>query len=220
MRALYTFILLFIAMQTWAARPQKREVVIDTVCHAPLEVVLQMAEMYCRHFQSCPDSLYQWAYVGIDPPDPKKSKNKESRDAIQLHYKDRKYDPVTKTGDVAIDIYVLGARWWKDQHLGTHLVLSQPALAPYPLTALMRATYSGSILHGGHFMMRLEPISDQQTRVHYEFSLTFGKVLSAFISDKTWQNAIEWRFVIILKNLLDCAEHGGVLPQDRPSENG
>ena len=37
MRALYTLILLCLAIQTLAARPQKREVVIDTVCHAPLE---------------------------------------------------------------------------------------------------------------------------------------------------------------------------------------
>ena len=212
MRKIFTSILLCLVALTCAARPQKREVVIDTICHAPLAVVLQLTNTFCRQFQSCPDSLYLWAYKGIEE-DNAETKGKESRSAIQLHYKDRVYDPISKVGDVAIDIYVLGSRWWKDQHLGTRYVLSRPALAPYPLTAHMKATYSGSILHGAHFMMQMEPVSATDTRLHYEFSLTFGKVLAAFISDKIWQNAIEWRFVTILNNIVECAEQeAGTLP--------
>lgn len=215
MRKIVTFILLCLTIPSLAARPQKREVIIDTICHAPLNVMLQLTNTFCRQFQSCPDSLYQWAYKGIDEVDKENPKHKESRNAIQLHYKDREYDPISKVGDVAIDIYVLGSRWWKDQHLGTRYVLSQPAQALYPLTAHMRATYSGSILHGAHFMMQMEPLSDNETRIHYEFSLTFGKVLSAFISDKIWQNAIEWRFVTILKNIVACAEQeANALPNE------
>jgi len=61
----------------------------------------------------------------------------------------------------------------------------------------------------------VEPISPTQTRVHYVFSLTFGRVLSAFIGDKTWRNAIEWRFETICENLIECAETGTVLPKER-----
>ena len=193
-----------------AARPQRREVIMDTICNAPLKEVLKVAERFCIQFQSCPDSLFEWAYLGLAEEEIAKTANKESRDAIQLRYKDRVYDPKLKTGDVAIDIYVLGVRWWKDQHLGTKRVLTRPAKAKYPLTEHMTATYSGSILQGGDFILRMEPVSDTQTRVHYEFSLTFGKVLSSFISDKTWRNAIEWRFETIFENLIECAETGTV----------
>jgi len=198
-------------MTVSAARPQKREVVIDTICNASWQTMLKTMDKFCYQFQACPDSLFKWAYVGTGGQGKlEAAKTKESRDAIQLRYKDRVYDPVYKTGDVAIDIYVLGVRWWKDQHLGTKYVLSRPAKAKFPLTSHLTATYSGAILDGGDIIMRIEPISETQTRVHYEFRLSFGKVLSSFISDKTWQNAIEWRLKRILSNIVEYAETGKV----------
>ena len=197
------------------ARPQHRAVVLDTVCESPLVALLHVVDSFCYQFQACPDSLFGWAYLGMEDRELVENPSKESRSAIQLRYKDRTYDPKTKTGDVAIDVYVLGVRWWKDQHLGTKSVLYRPVNAKYPLTSHMTATYTGSILEDGQFIMRMEPISPTRTRVHYEFSLTFGKVLSAFISDKTWRNAIEWRFETILENLVECAETGTVLPKER-----
>ena len=191
-------------------RPQRREVVIDTVCNSSLNELLKVVERYCYQFQACPDSLFLWAYLGMEEREITESKSKESRDAIQLRYKDRVYDAKHKTGDVAIDIYVLGVRWWKDQHLGTKRVLTRPANAKYPLTDHMTATYTGSILEGGDIIFRMEPISPTQTRLHYEFVLTFGRVLSAFISDKTWRNAIEWRLETICENIVECAETGTV----------
>ena len=206
---------LLLSMYTFAARPQMREVVVDTICNAPLHDMLKTTNKFCYQFQACPDSLFPWAYAGTAEEPTTVKKTKESRDAIQLRYKDRVYDAKNKTGDVAIDIYVLGVRWWKDTHLGTKYRLLRPANAQYPLTAHMTATYSGSLLEGGDFVMRLEPISENQTRVHYEFRLVFGKVLSTFISDKTWHNAIEWRLETILENLVEHAETGTVIQKQR-----
>jgi hypothetical protein len=197
-------------MYTFAARPQMREVVVDTICNAPLHDMLKTTNKFCYQFQACPDSLFPWAYAGTAEEPTTVKKTKESRDAIQLDYKDRTYDPKTKTGDVAIDIYVLGVRWWKDQHLGTKYSLTRPASSHYPLTAHLKATYSGSILEGGDWYFVMEPVSPTRTRLHYEFSITFGRVLSAFISDKMWRNAIEWRFVTILNNLIEYTETGTV----------
>ena len=206
---------LLLSMYTFAARPQMREVVVDTICNAPLHDMLKTTNKFCYQFQACPDSLFPWAYAGTAEEPTTVKKTKESRDAIQLRYKDRVYDAKNKTGDVAIDIYVLGVRWWKDTHLGTKYRLLRPANAQFPLTAHMTATYSGSLLEGGDFVMRLEPISENQTRVHYEFRLVFGKVLSTFISDKTWHNAIEWRLETILENLVEHAETGTVKQKQR-----
>ena len=215
MKRFFSLTLLAVVALLSFARPQSREVVIDTICNAPIEKMLAVTDSFCYQFQACPDSLFKWAYLGLGEEEVQVAKTKESRDAIQLGYKDRTYDPKTQTGDVTIDIYVLGVRWWKDQHLGTKSKLTHPEGAPYPLTKHMTATYSGSILEGGDFIMRLEPMSDNRTRVHYEFRLVFGKVLSIFISDKTWQNAIKWRFDTILENLVECAETGTVQPKDR-----
>lgn len=213
-RVSFLMIAALVAIMSYA-RPQSRAVVIDTICNAPLKKMLHVTNRFCYQFQACPDSLFEWAYLGLGEEEVEVAKTKESRDAVQLRYKDRVYDPKLKTGDVAIDIYVLGIRWWKDQHLGTKYRLTHPANANYPLTAHMTATYSGSILEGGDFVMRMEPASPTQTRVHYEFRLTFGRVLSAFISDKMWQNAMQWRFETILENLVECAETGSVSPKER-----
>ena len=201
------------------SRPQRRAVVIDSICNVPLKDMLKVADKFCYQFQACPDSLFSWAYVGLGEEDTMKVKTKESRDVIQLRYKDRVYDPKLKTGDVSIDIYVLGVRWWKDQHLGSKYVLTRPANARYPLTAHMTATYSGSILEGGDFIVRMEPVSPTQTKVHYEFVLVFGRVLSAFISDKMWHNAIEWRFETIFENLVEYAQTGAVQPKKSGPKN-
>ena len=201
------------------SRPQRRAVVIDSICNVPLKDMLKVADKFCYQFQACPDSLFSWAYVGLGEEDTMKVKTKESRDVIQLRYKDRVYDPKLKTGDVSIDIYVLGVRWWKDQHLGSKYVLTRPANARYPLTAHMTATYSGSILDGGDFIVRMEPVSPTQTKVHYEFVLVFGRVLSAFISDKMWHNAIEWRFETIFENLVEYAQTGAVQPKKSGPKN-
>ena len=190
-------LLLLLASAVAFARPQKRGVVVDTVCEAPLAAVLHAAERFCVQFQAQSDSLSQWAYIGINERD-----------------KDRVYDPVLKTGDVAIDIYVLGVRWWKDQHLGTKYLVAHPANDPNACTAKLIATYSGSILEGGEVIFSLRQIDATRTRVHYEFNLTFGRVLSAFISDKTWNNAVEWRFRMIIQNIIEFAETGTVKPKN------
>lgn len=175
------------------------------------------AERYFYHFQACPDSLFMWVYVGINEYGQKDhpKKKKQNKNAIQLVYKDRTYDPQTKAGDVAIDIYVLGMRWWKDQHLGTRQIEdSLAAEAGYTHSSYLTATYSGSILEGAHVMVRMDSLNAHTTRVHYEFSLTFGKVLAAFISDNVWKDAIAWRFKIILANLVEYAETGEVRQKD------
>ena len=210
-------LLLLLASAVVFARPQKRGVVVDTVCEAPLAAVLHAAERFCAQFQTQSDSLSQWAYVGINEREKEGSSDKptkESRNAIRLDYKDRVYDPVLKTGDVAIDIYVLGVRWWKDQHLGTKYLVAHPANDPNACTAKLIATYSGSILEGGEVIFSLRQIDATRTRVHYEFNLTFGRVLSVFISDKTWNNAVEWRFRMIIQNIIEFAETGTVEPKN------
>ena len=213
MKRMMLIAMLSVASLCTFARPQTRAVVIDTVCDASIEQLLPVIRRFCYQFQACPDSLFDWAYLNLkehEEADTKKD-TKEGRAVIQLDYKDRTYDPKTKTGDVAIDIYVLGVRWWKDQHLGTKYSLTRPAHAPHPLTARLKATYSGAILEGGDWIFVMTPVSPTQTHLHYEFSLTFGRVLSAFISDKIWRNAIEWRFLIILENLIEYAETGTVV---------
>ena len=174
MKSKIRLVLLLLSVSTAVlAGPQQRSVVRDTVCNVPLREMLRVADRFCYQFQSCPDSLFSWAYVdlGSQKEEIEVKKEKDSPNAIQLRYKDRVYDPVNKTGDVAIDIYVLGVRWWKDQHLGTKYVLMRPAKAKFPLTAQMTATYSGSILDGGRFILRLEPESPTRNRMETRYDL-------------------------------------------------
>ena len=51
--------------------------------------------------------------------------------------------------------------------------------------------------------------------MHYEFRLVFGKVLSTFISDKMWNNAVRWRLEMIFDNLVEYAETGNVEPKQK-----
>lgn len=203
---------LFTMLSTTAfARPQMREVVMDTISKASVAQLQHVVDSFYYQFQACPDSLFGWIYLGLEetPESKTEEKTKESRDAIQLRYQDRVYDPTHKIGDVAIDIYVLGTRWWKDQHLVTQYVLTT---SPNNFRkAHMTAKYSGtSILEAGDMIITMQPLADGTTKVHYEFRLVFGRILSLFISDKTWANAMQWRFETIFENVIECAETGTV----------
>jgi hypothetical protein len=195
-----------VVWMTAAAGPKYRAVVVDTICHAPIEAVQQTAAKFCRQFQACPDSLFDWAYVGLEEDQTEKEKTKESRDAIQLRYKERTYDPKTMKGDVAIDIYVLGIRWWKDTHLGSQCTHTWSNEIPQRARTHLTATYSGSLLEGGNCIFEMEALTPVTTQIHYTFDFTFGQMLAFFISDKVWQNAIAWRFPVILKNIVENAE--------------
>lgn len=203
---IYIILLLTLMPLTAAAGPKYRAVVIDTICHAPIEAVQQTAAKFCRQFQACPDSLFEWAYIGLEEDQTEKEKTKESRDAIQLRYKDRTYAPKTLTGDVAIDIYVLGVRWWKDTHLGTICHHTWSDEVPQTTTSHLTATYSGSLLEGGNCIIEMKALTPVTTQVHFTFDFTFGQMLAFFISDKVWKNAIAWRFPVILHNLVENAE--------------
>lgn len=160
-----------------------------------------------------------WAYVGIDEYEQKGAKKKQKRNAIELRYKDRIYDPQELTGDVAIDIYVLGMRWWKDQHLGTRQLWDEQPAKAGRRRAHMTATYSGSILEGADIIFITDSIAPNQTRVQYEFSLVFGKMLAGFISDNVWNQSIAWRFKMILENLVEYAETGTVRPKKNQEDD-
>ena len=198
------------------AGPKYRAVVMDTVCNVPISAIQQTAERFCRQFQSCPDSLFEWAYLGLEEDKTEQKKTKESRDVIQLRYKDRTYDPIALVGDVAIDIYVLGVRWWKDTHLVTHC--SHQWFDPDRTTTHMTATYTGALLDDANCIIRMEYITPTTTHIYYTFDFTFGTALALFISDKMWHNAIEWRFEVILRNLIEYAETGTVLPKEKKTE--
>lgn len=213
-------------------RPKTRGVIVDTVANCHISKVHATVSRFCYEFQADPDLLFSWAYLntGSESPDEpqkelteaekikkeeqrKKDESKEGKDAIRLVYKDRTYDPDTYTGDVAIDIYVLGSRMFKDNHLGT--VYGTTMLTSHSEIQQLNATYSGSILDGGQILFRLDSIGPNLTEVHYDFNLTFGRFLATFISDKTWQNVVEWRLKNILGNLIEYAETGKVTDRSK-----
>lgn len=208
-RLLLIAVMAFVSMMT-VARPHYRAVVIDTICAVPIEAMQQTAAMFCRQFQACPDSLFSWAYKGLEEDQTEKEKTRESRDAIQLRYKNRTYDPKTKTGDVTLDIYVLGVRWWKDHHLGSQCTHTRSNTLPQAVKTHLSAIYSGSLLDGGNCIIEMVSLTPATTQIHYTFDLTFGQMLALFISDKVWHNAIEWRFRVILENLIEYAQTGEV----------
>lgn len=210
MKRLMLIGILAVVSMTAAAGPKYRAVVIDTICPVPISAMQQTAALFCRQFQADPDSLFKWAYLGLEEEKTDKEKTKESRDAIQLRYKDRTYDPKTLTGDVAIDIYVLGVRWWKDTHLGTKCKHTWSNTVPQTCTSHMTATYSGSLLEGGNCIFEMEALTPMTTQVRFTFNFTFGQMLALFINDKVWHNAIEWRFKVILENLVEYAQTGEV----------
>lgn len=216
--------LLILVTTTTFARPKTRGVEMDTIAHCSLAAMENSIHKFCYQFQADPDSLFAWAYLntGSETPGEQKaettntnaaSKNKRDesangKDAIRLVYKDRMYDRIQQTGDVTLDIYVLGTPMFRDNHLGS--IYSKTRINEKQQIQQLIATYSGSLLEGGEIRFHLDSIAPDKVKVHYSFNLTFGRFLATFISDKTWRNVADWRFRAILRNLVEYAETGKV----------
>lgn len=196
-----------------AARPQTRQVVKDTIVNASTEHLCELSDRFAMEFQTNPDLLFDWAFLGTGD----QGNGGKGKDAIILRYKDRKYDAKKKIGDVAIDIYVLGAKMFRDNHLVTKYEAGSGKRMP--VKNRIYATYTGSLLEEGEMVFRFDSISPTKTAVHYEFNITFGKFFSAFISDKTWKQVAVWRIERIFENFSEYAETGKVTEREEDKES-
>lgn len=204
-----------VAVICWG-RPQSRYVHTDTICNASQAALQALADRMAYEFQTDPDLLFDWAFKGTGDQNTGKEK-----DAIILRYKERKYDADKKEGDVAIDIYVLGARMFKDNHLITRYHQKEK-LKGGKTQSRIYATYTGSLLEEGEMLLRFDSIAPEKTAIHYEFNITFGKFFSAFVSDKRWKQVAEWRLKKIIANVVEYAETGKVEDKedDLPAQGG
>lgn len=192
-----------------AAYQSTRMVVKDTIVNCNIQHMHEVTAFFCRQFQEDTDALFKWAFKGAEETGAsvEEKKKKDNPDAIALRYQERTYNPQTKVGDLAIDIYVLGTAWWRNQHLGTQ---TYETVTPTHTVDSMAATYSGSLLKGAYILWKAEKIDENHTRLHYCFSLSFGKLLTLFIGDKTWRNVAEWRLREVVDNVVEYAETGSV----------
>ena len=190
-------VLVLIYSHTEAARPQLRYVQLDSLVNCSSVHFQKIIDKFFYQFQTNSDSLFQWVYLNTEGDGSDTDDN--GKNAVGIRYAGATYDPITRTGDQTLDIYVLGSKMFPNRHLVTvnH--------GPY-----MVVTYSGSLLNNADIRFRLDSISPQKTLISYEFNLEFGKFFALFVSDKIWNNTIKWRLEQVFKNMVEYAETGKV----------
>lgn len=181
--------ILFISLPTNAFR-RDRHVVIDTICNCSQQHLQTVIDKFFLEFQTNPDNLFTWAYLNTDGDG-----NTNGKDAIAIKYVKTEYNAITREGDQTLDIYVLGSKMFPNRHLGTINHGNR-----------LTATYSGSLLEDAEIIFKLDSITPTQTAVHYEVNFVFGKFFSLFITDKNWASIGQWRFGIVLSNIIEYAE--------------
>lgn len=194
-------LLFYSVLAVEAARPQNRQVRVDTICSCTPARFQQVIDKFFYQFQTNSDSIFEWAYLNTGGDG---DSTEGGKDAVALRYNKATYDSITRTGDLALDIYVLGAKMFADRHLITTNQGSR-----------LNATYSGSLLDDAHISFTVDSVAPQTVKVRYEFSLVFGKFASMLVSDKIWQNAMRWRLEQVFANLVEYAETGSVINRKR-----
>lgn len=198
MKHFLVLVFLLCTLSAWAARPRYRFVRMDTICQCTPAQFQQVVDSFFYQFQTGDsDALFEWAYLNTGGDG---NTNEGGKDAVQLHYTTATYDHETRTGDQAIDIYVLGSKMFPDRHLVT---ISHGTR--------MDATYSGALLDDASIVFHIDSVAPTVTRVKYEFNLVFGGFVAMFISDKVWHGAMRWRIEQLMRNFVECAETGTVL---------
>ena len=197
MKNLFLIVFLFVSLCSWAARPRNRFVRMDTVCHCSVGEFQHVVDSFFYQFQTgASDSIFEWAYLNTGGDG---NTSEGGKDAVRLHYTTATYDHKTRTGDQALDIYVLGSKMFPDRHL---ITVSNGGR--------MDLTYSGALLDDANIIFKIDSVAPTTTRVKYEFNIVFGGFVAMFISDKTWHGAMRWRIEQLLKNFVECAETGTV----------
>jgi len=201
-----------ISFSAFAGRPQTRTFTFDTICSASMNQINEVIDRFAYQFQTDPDTLFSWVFsdtgsVGGEEDATCNGQKIDSKgkDAIFLDYKPGTYDPVKRTGDVLIDIYILGVLWYRDTHLGTIFTREQRNDSQF---SHVDATYSGSLLDKGSINFYLTPLRDNKVQLTFTISLTFGRFFSYFISDKTWNEVASWRMAKVARNFVYYFENG------------
>ena len=180
---------LLVAVHANAVR-RDRHVVIDTVCNCSGQYLQSVIDKFFYEFQTNPDNLFTWAYLNTEGDG-----DKNGKDAIVIKYVQTEYNALTREGDQTLDIYVLGSKMFPNRHLGTVNHGNR-----------ITATYSGSLLENAEIRFDLDSVAPAKTAVHYEVNFVFGKFFSLFITDKNWATIGQWRFGVVLANIINYAE--------------
>ena len=176
-----------------------------TECTVPVvasqTVTNQMIDRLIYEFQTNPDTLFTWAFMGMG------QQGNEDKDAIVLVLNDIVYIPEQNYSRLLMDIVVPKFRRFRDVELES--IVTDVFEGPVRHVRV-DIYYAGNILKEAYGNFYVTPIDDNNCTLSIDINVRFGWFFNIFVSKKVYKNVIEWRANTFMENLQEMAETGKV----------
>lgn len=183
---------------------------------APIAVSDSIIDQLVYDFQYDFEHLFVWAFKGLG------KKNDEKRDALLLQSKSISYQPEDEYGRICLDVIIPGfitipnivvegiiqderniIRYDTNQ-VADGLVMD--SIKVWSRHMYIEARKTGIIFDKAFGNLYIVPVSANKSIYFMDINFKFNWFLRAFISNKVYQNTIEWRVEQYMNNLKRSAE--------------
>ena len=165
---------------------------------APASVANSIVDTLVYQFQTDPERLFDWAFVGTT------LQGDKDKDAFQLVWKENTYVPEENSSRLLFDVVVPGFTTFRDLTLETTLTDTFDTRGNRH--ARLDLHYSGNMLRVFNLTFSVLPVTHDSCTLILDGEVKFGWFFNMFISRKVYRNVIEWRLQRFLLNVRRRAE--------------
>lgn len=165
---------------------------------ASAQVANRIVDTLVYQFQTDPERLFDWAFVGTT------LQGDKDKDAFQLVWKENTYVAEENYSRLMLDVVVPGFTTFHD--LAIETVATDSFDAQGNRHARLDLHYSGKMLRLFNLTFSVLPVTQDSCTLRLEGEVKFGWFFNIFISRKVYRNVIEWRLQRFLLNVRRRAE--------------
>lgn len=168
---------------------------------APAEETNEVIDRLVYEFQTNPDTLFSWAFMGMG------QQGDEDKDAIVLVLNDITYIPEQHYSKLLMDIVVPKFRTFRDVELES--LVTDTMVGPVRHVRV-DIYYAGNLLKEAYGNFYVMPIGNNVCTLSIDINVRFGWFFNIFVSRRVYKNVVEWRVNTFMDNLKEMVETGKV----------
>lgn len=194
-----TLLLLLAVLTTYTKGTYHTECTVEV--NAPVAEANKVVDRLVYEFQSDPDALFEWAFVGTG------QQHDTEKDAFILHWDSVLYVPERNYSRIEMEVKVPGVRTFKDVVLES---IVTDSLRGDNRDVRVDIMYAGNLLKQAYGNFHVTPAGTGTCTLSMDLHIRFGWFFNIFVSRRVYRNVVEWRVERFMNNLKEMTETGTV----------
>lgn len=194
-----TLFVILIVLTTYLKGAYQTECTVEV--NAPVAEVNKVVDRFIYEFQSNPDQLFEWAFVGME------QQHDAEKDAFILQWDSVLYAPERHYSRIYMEVKVPGIRTFKNVVLESSVTDTMYGDVRDVRVDIM---YAGNLLKQAYGDFRVIPVTENTCTLSIDLYIRFGWFFNLFVSRRVYRNVVEWRVERFMDNMKEMTETGTV----------